>query len=465
MIKNNGYCPECEMKQYKHSMRLNRSDFWECPNCNLQMLSLGRDGLILDFRGFSDFRSSITYAIQELDNLILKGVEDGTLNSNEHIFDDFVALEDYITKKVGEYLPFSLKNLIETYTKGNKKEYKRQSQYFKIDFDDSRIIKVLEKRDILEKVEYRNSYIHYYSFLPNIFRHYKNEEPIFPEMGMSLNILHIVNKFFPRGVNIPNVKKRIEELIIEIIKIIYMKTQPILNPWYSLVEDYKKSNSNLDSFILKSEQEIIKKFNANQKDEKYLIKEKIRPCPYKGDIHNAPIIILGLNPGYSKQESQEFYTNKDFDLWTMNNLVHHYTPEYKPFFALEQEFITFSKYWYEKLKSLIDIFGQDLVADSCCLVEYFPYHSEKFKSINKSIYPDYLPSQKYTFELVKQAMERNAIILITRSKNLWCEAVEGLEHYPNTFIGNSYLNPVVSPNNYPKDFDKIVSAIEKLKKD
>jgi hypothetical protein len=69
------------------------------------------------------------------------------------------------------------------------------------------------------------------------------------------------------------------------------------------------------------------------------------------------------------------------------------------------------------------------------------------------------PTQQYTYQLVKQAMERDAIILIGRGRADWFKNVPGLEKYKRYFQPSSSQCAYVSPNNYGKNFNKILEAI------
>ena len=56
-------------------------------------------------------------------------------------------------------------------------------------------------------------------------------------------------------------------------------------------------------------------------------------------------------------------------------------------------------------------------------------------------------------------MSRNAIIIITRSKKIWFKAIPELEKYQNLYFTNSYLNTIISENNLPKAFPKILEKL------
>ena len=231
------------------------------------------------------------------------------------------------------------------------------------------------------------------------------------------------------------------------------------NPWAKMAND-----ENRNSFILKEEKAIIEKFN-NRVIEKFKIHTDIFPAPFMGNVFTAPVMILVLNPGYDKDERECGYYEKYQDWWLEQ--IQHITPQPEfPLFCLDDEYITFSDYWDNKLKPLINIVGKKKVSENICKVQLFPYHSKNFKPLFKKLlkeenFQNYLPSQLYSFELVKKAMKRNAIIIIPRSRNHWFEAIPELKDYENKYFTNSYGNIILSKDNLDENaFENIIKAIE-----
>ena len=77
-----------------------------------------------------------------------------------------------------------------------------------------------------------------------------------------------------------------------------------------------------------------------------------------------------------------------------------------------------------------------------CGLEYFPYHSENFAHGRLS-----LPSQTFTFDALRAAVGRGAIIIITRGRTLWEKAVPELITHTLVFETSSKQNVVISPKN------------------
>ena len=94
----------------------------------------------------------------------------------------------------------------------------------------------------------------------------------------------------------------------------------------------------------------------------------------------------------------------------------------------------------------MDIFFTKNIA----LVEFFPYHSKKYNNCYNKLgeddedQKDYLPSQKFVFELIRKRLKAendNVIIIISRSRSKWFEAIKELKNYSNCYILSNPQNP------------------------
>jgi hypothetical protein len=116
-----------------------------------------------------------------------------------------------------------------------------------------------------------------------------------------------------------------------------------------------------------------------------------------------------------------------------------------------------SGYWKRKLGRLIESVGLNVVARNVSCVEYFPYHSRKFRHRRLK-----LPSQHYSFNLVRQAIDREAILVLLRGERIWFEAVPQLAKYAYLFKLNSVQNATVSAKNCPDGFKRIVEVLTEM---
>jgi hypothetical protein len=129
-----------------------------------------------------------------------------------------------------------------------------------------------------------------------------------------------------------------------------------------------------------------------------------------------------------------------------------------PFVYLDPKLREAGKWWKDKLKNLINEFGDEIVARAVCNVVYFPYPSKKFDPKC----PELL-SQCFGFNLVRAAIDRRAIIVVMRKGklDLWKHKVRELVGYEAVVVLRNPQNPTISPKNcYVGDYKKITSAIK-----
>lgn len=229
------------------------------------------------------------------------------------------------------------------------------------------------------------------------------------------------------------------------------------NPWIEFCKSLDDTN-----LILREEKDVIEQFNAKASEE-FKIHTEIMPAPFMGDVRNAPIVILMLNPGYDpKEEERGFYS--EYKHFWQNEIQHIPSITDLPLFCLDEQYCKFSPYWNDKLKPIISVAGKDKVAKHICKIQFFPYHSKKYKNIPKKIlkngnFDKYLPSQEYNFQLVRKAISRNAIIIIPRAVKIWEEAIEELKDYKNKYSTNSYGNIILSEKNLGKGYLKVIETL------
>jgi len=230
------------------------------------------------------------------------------------------------------------------------------------------------------------------------------------------------------------------------------------NPWKEFAQ--RRSDTNM---ILECEKALIEDFNKQAK-EKHKIPTAIFPAPFVGNVLDPQVVLLTNNPGYDYKEADRgFYKNAEVRRMFFDNMIN----ADQSFFCLEKRYIEMSPYWDVKLKPVIEVVGREKTAKGISVIEFFPYHSVKYKSIPKQLIKkhftegNYLPSQLYNFESVRQAMERGAIIIIQRGETRWKEAIPELTG--KACRTNSYGNPVISSNNLPAGiFDRIVEKLRSL---
>lgn len=228
------------------------------------------------------------------------------------------------------------------------------------------------------------------------------------------------------------------------------------NPWHDLLDE--------SPYVLHCDFEQIKAFNAKQPSgspTRFHI-DHVIPEPFVGNVKTAPVILLQLNPG-SCSEDVGAHADPRFRAALLANLRHTSSPW--PFYFLAPEFSTHpgGKWWSGKLGKLLDRFHPEHIAQRLAVVEWFPYKSPRFKGGCR------VSSQEYGFWLVRQAIDRGALIVISRAVKLWEKSVPELQSYRRKLTLSSTQNVSLTPNNLKlngiKDPDAWNILIEALTRD
>lgn len=170
------------------------------------------------------------------------------------------------------------------------------------------------------------------------------------------------------------------------------------------------------------------------------------PDPFIGNLTTASVIFLSLNPGFDDADINVNLQKPFFIAESHKNLLHQPTV---PFLYLDDRMSDTHGYrWWHKLldKSVreepLDI---DVVRQRIAIIEYMPYHSKTYTP-NRLL----VPSQQYAFQLVRQAMAQQKIIVIMRRGKVrdWVKAIPELADYP--YITFNSQRPYVTRGNMTK---------------
>ncbi|MFH1792688.1 MAG: hypothetical protein ABH819_03590 [Patescibacteria group bacterium] len=182
---------------------------------------------------------------------------------------------------------------------------------------------------------------------------------------------------------------------------------------------------------------------------------ELLPVPYLGNPKRAKFVVLCLNPGYNKDFDEKAYFEDEY--YIQESLKSLNFKSSTPFYCLDSKFDYSGGYvwWTRLLRPLIKRFGLKVLSEKLMCLQYIGYHSKTFKNP-----PCLLPSQKYTFSLLKQFMKENKTIIVMRSKKLWIQAVPELDNYPYIELKN-YRMPFLTENNVKKgDFQLLIKALQ-----
>ena len=184
------------------------------------------------------------------------------------------------------------------------------------------------------------------------------------------------------------------------------------------------------------------------------IRLDVLPCPYLGNPQNANIYLLNFNPSFADSVLKD-NRNQNYIIQVRRSFA--FQSDY-PFWALDPNLSECSGYrwWSIILKQLLDRFDRNRLANQLMCIQYFPYHS-----VNKQdVMGLHVPSQEYSFDLVKQAIKNKKMIVVMRSKAEWLSEVAELRNYPIIELKN-VRRPFISPGNMNSGiFEEIVNIID-----
>ncbi len=158
------------------------------------------------------------------------------------------------------------------------------------------------------------------------------------------------------------------------------------------------------------------------------------PIPFSGDVENAQIIILLLNPGFQNSDYYAETHNSEFRIKLENNIQQNFETNEYPFIWLDPKFCWHSGFvwWEQKLRGVLSLiarkkFRNDYIAALQSLstriahVELVPYRSRSFgahKLIDKL--PSAMIARQYVKNtLVTDANEQKRWIIVTRQEAAW----------------------------------------------
>lgn len=215
------------------------------------------------------------------------------------------------------------------------------------------------------------------------------------------------------------------------------------NPWLDLPEAVP--------YVVREDAEVLKRLGPRLCGP-YALQLDLLPQPWTGHIEKAEILMLALNPGYAEADREEL-RNRDYaDQWKAALSFSTRTP----FYFLDPAFKATggARWWGRRLRDLIGVVGHDAVAHKVMCVEHFAYKSERYAPLGAS-----LPSQRYSFDLVRDAISRGKRIVVMRSESIWLESLPELRSHPYVRLSN-HQNPHLSRAQMrPDQFDALCKAL------
>jgi hypothetical protein len=225
------------------------------------------------------------------------------------------------------------------------------------------------------------------------------------------------------------------------------------NPWLELPRR--------SPYILPQDRKAILRLNGRvsaKNNGQGRINVNLLPEPFIGNPKTAKVVLLNLNPGVGDGDRRA-HRNPVFRKAIIRNLRNE-SQEYF-FYPLDPklEKTPCAQWWLKHLRELFQKAGLDrkTVARRLCVIEWFPYHSQKAYLPERQI----CPSQEYAFRLALKALETRKLVVGMRAENRWIAVDSCLDScFKSVPFLNSTQNCCISSGNAGKIlFQQIVDAL------
>lgn len=179
--------------------------------------------------------------------------------------------------------------------------------------------------------------------------------------------------------------------------------------------------------IIASDFAAVERYNLKARP-KHFLQTSLGPCPFEGNIHTSPVVLLLANPGFDENSSVDDHHFK-IDGWPLSGL-HPSAPA------------GMRDWWRPRLRQLCDIHGEKTIASTVAALQINPWASNKYDAGLK------LPSQQSLIGLAEAAVRRSAVLIIMRAGEKW-RSSEVIDNYQSTYRTNSYLSSYITEGNLP----------------
>ncbi len=222
------------------------------------------------------------------------------------------------------------------------------------------------------------------------------------------------------------------------------------NPWVHYLQ--QRSGDTFHDLDRKN----IKAFNSAMAGRKnFLLADYLEPFPYLGNP-KAPVLVLLANPGKSGKEARKSYKMPTQKLRLSNDNLLHKGKDFSKRLESPDMPSLESKWFKARTKRLVEDTSVEAVCENLFFVNFHAYHSKSWYPI-----PFTFETQRYSFWLVSKAINRGAIILMSRNTIGWLTAIPALVSYKNKFEFNSSRSVHISSNNLTKKtYRKILGKID-----
>ena len=195
-------------------------------------------------------------------------------------------------------------------------------------------------------------------------------------------------------------------------------------------------------------------------DHKKSIHFSLLPQPFNGDLLNAAVYVLTLNPGFACSDYDANYRKPRYRQALLDNIKQDQPNDVLPFFFLDPKFDRHGGYgyWFGKLKKTIAEIAlcngmafdeaRDMLGHKFAVIELFPYQSTNASGLGSLV--DKLSSSKLALEFVRcHVLEKvrrdEALVIVVRQVGRWDQAlsnrVDGVIRYTRGEARGASLSP------------------------
>ena len=187
----------------------------------------------------------------------------------------------------------------------------------------------------------------------------------------------------------------------------------------------------------------------------YLLANHLEPHPYLGNP-KANVLVLMANPGVNeKEKNPKFRMNASKLEQNRKNLRHEDLESFRSRIDSPNE-PEFESVWFKpRVRELVAATSVERVTRGLFLVNFHAYHSRSWHPI-----PFTFPTQHYSFNLVSEAVRRDALIIMSRNMLGWFTAVPGLFDHENRVEFESTRSVYLTQGNLGKKaFKKLLERL------
>lgn len=252
----------------------------------------------------------------------------------------------------------------------------------------------------------------------------------------------------------------------------YLKDKGENNPWESVADLAEKSgnyyNSTMD-YVCEADKTTIEMYNlAESRKSEHKFITNILPVPFEGNVFEAKIIILTLNPGFVEEVNHTLYKllNTDAQKQITDYHIQNLRLQCKGIIPNEAVKFIGDRYWFNKTRQFREENKFEL--SEFAIVQYIGYQSKEFY-INTEL--KQLKSIEFTRQLLKYIIETRTddyCLVIARNYTFWTQLLEELDK-ENKLKDKlvkliNYRNTTISMDNIRDESKPIISdIINKLK--